>query len=193
MRCFLAFDFNEEDKNKIKQILKKLLKTKKFRILKEKGKLKVVQEKNFHITFLFFEDLNEELKERIINKMKELDFQNLELEIRKINYFKSRENIRVIFLEVDNKIFQLINKYKEEFLDLGLDQERVKQLRELKPHITIIRLRKPIKEEVIKKEIEEINEFLNNKKIRITLDSFALFKSTLLRTGPIYEKIFEIR
>jgi len=193
MRCFLAFDFNEEDKNKIKQILKKLLKTKKFRILKEKGKLKVVQEKNFHITFLFFEDLNEELKERIINKMKELDFQNLELEIRKINYFKSRENIRVIFLEVDNKIFQLINKYKEEFLDLGLDQERVKQLRELKPHITIIRLRKPIKEEAIKKEIEEINEFLNNKKIRITLDSFALFKSTLLRTGPIYEKIFEIR
>ena len=193
MRCFLAFDFNEEDKNKIKQILKKLLKTKKFRILKEKGKLKVVQEKNFHITFLFFEYLNEELKEKIINKMKELDFQNLELEIRKINYFKSRENIRVIFLEVDNKIFQLINKYKEEFLDLGLDQERVKQLRELKPHITIIRLRKPVKEEVIKKEIEEINEFLNNKKIRITLDSFALFKSTLLRTGPIYEKIFEIR
>ncbi|HIQ50844.1 MAG TPA: RNA 2',3'-cyclic phosphodiesterase [Nautiliaceae bacterium] len=193
MRCFLAFDFNEEDKNKIKQILKKLLKTKKFRILKEKGKLKVVQEKNFHITFLFFEYLNEELKEKIINKMKELDFQNLELEIRKINYFKSRENIRVIFLEVDNKIFQLINKYKEEFLDLGLDQERVKQLRELKPHITIIRLRKPIKEEAIKKEIEEINEFLNNKKIRITLDSFALFKSTLLRTGPIYEKIFEIR
>ena len=193
MRCFLAFDFNEEDKNKIKQILKKLLKTKKFRILKEKGKLKVVQEKNFHITFLFFEDLNKELKEKIINKMKELDFQNLELEIRKINYFKSRENIRVIFLEVDNKIFQLINKYKEEFLDLGLDQERVKQLRELKPHITIIRLRKPIKEEAIKKEIEEINEFLNNKKIRITLDSFALFKSTLLRTGPIYEKIFEIR
>jgi len=193
MRCFLAFDFSNEDKSKIKKVLNLLLKTRKFKLLKEKGKIKVVQEKNFHITFLFFENLDDNLKEKIINKMKELNFESLKLEIKKVGYFGSKGKARVIYLEIGNEIFNLLNNYKKEFLSLGLDHERIKQLNNLKPHITIIRFRTPIDEKAIKKEIEEINELLSKENIEITLESFVLFKSTLLPTGPIYEKIFEIK
>jgi 2'-5' RNA ligase len=193
MRCFLAFDFSEEDKKKIKKILKELLKTKKFKQLKEKNKIKVVQEKNYHITFLFFENLNETLKNKIIELMKKLSFLDLEVEIEKIDYFTTKDDkVKVIFLKISDSIFELINKYKKEFLNLDLDYERVKQLKNLKPHITLIRFKYPIDKRAIKDELEYVNKLIKDYKLTIKLNSFVLFKSTLLPTGPLYEKIFEI-
>ncbi|MEO2154421.1 MAG: RNA 2',3'-cyclic phosphodiesterase [Nanoarchaeota archaeon] len=196
MRAFLAFEINENDKNLIKKILNKNFKNlKKLKLLKENSKLKPVKEKYYHITFLFFENLSNENFRKISKIFKEkLIFMEIEIEIKGINYFTDKyQNVRVIFLELkENKEFnKIISIYKKVFKELDLNFNEVKQLNSLIPHITLFRLKKPVNVKALKEDFEILNNEFKN--IKIKIESFCLFKSTLTRNGPIYEKLLEIK
>jgi len=188
MRAFLAFDLDDESKKIIKKLLNEAVKnSKRLKNLIDKGKIKVVKEKDYHITFLFFANLSEENLIKIRKKFKDLYFKSFDLEINEVSVFLNKKGeIRIVYLHVESEVLDnLIRIYKKVFKDLELNFEEIKQLNNLKPHITIIRAKKPVQ------NLDE-DLFLLNKKlkgVKIKIEDFCLFKSTLLPTGPVYEKI----
>ena len=176
MRSFIALKFGEKEKDLIYNIFKNCVVC--------KGKVKEVEKNNYHLTFAFFPNLSDSdifLIEKLIKELRDLinkDFYEKKLLVNGINGFPNLKKPRVLFLDIEeNKnLFKIYKKIKNFVTKNGIDAKI--STNSFKPHITLMRI----------KEIQflKIKDF---QKVELFFEDIHLFKSTLTKQGPIYEKI----
>jgi 2'-5' RNA ligase len=144
---------------------------------------KAVPREQIHFTLQFIGDVDETLKEKIINVLNIIEFSKFQITIKGIGAFPRAKLPRVIWVGVDkagkeslSNIAALVNK---KLLELGFKNDKA-----FKPHLTIFRVKNKINDVT-----GELTKF--NSKIFGTqqVSQIKLKKSTLTPNGPIYEDL----
>lgn len=178
-RCFLAIPINEELKEKIVEIQKKLALS--------GTDAKFVEKENFHFNLKFFGYLTNPEIEKISSVIENVikNEKQFEIEISGIGTFPSPNSIRVVWLGISKgreQIVQLANNLENAFSKIGIEQEN----RPFEPHLTLCRIRSPKNIEALKKIIKE-EQNINIGKMKIS--QIILYKSILSKKGPTYTEL----
>ena len=171
MRCFLCIELDDEIKNEIEKIKRD------FNI---QG-IKLVKRENLHITVKFLGEINEETLNKILNL--DLSVEELEVNILKMGVFPNEEYIRVIWIGLDDKLIPIFKEIDEKLGKLGFKKEK-----SYIPHITIGRVKFISNNNKIK-IINNIKKYSNLNLGKMKIKHITLMKSTLTKSGPIYEVI----
>ena len=166
MRCFLAIELSDE----IVEGLENLKRN--FKI----DGIKLVERENLHITVKFLGEIEEKTVEDI--KGMDLSLEPVESRIRGLGVFPNENYIRVIWVGASNLV-PLFEEVDKRLQDLNFKRER-----EYVPHITIGRVKFLKDKRTLK---ERIKKYRDVDLGTLYVDSIVLMKSTLTRSGPIYE------
>ena len=168
-RVFIAVNLPAQVRADIYELLSKNI---------PKGKCKIVEKENLHITMKFLGYLNDEKIEEVKNAIDKLKAKPFEAIIEGLGHF----NGRVIWLGVEqggNELIEISNQLNNL---LEIQDER------FHPHITVAR-----NKEMRRKEIDELIHSLNEKKYsaKIFVDRIDLMLSNLTPKGSIYSKLYQ--
>ncbi len=175
MRLFIAVDIDEKLKQKILEVQSKL----------PKHDLKLVEPENLHFTLKFLGEQPDDKISEISSILKNiaLKYKHFAIQIENIGTFPSENYVRVIWVgsvgleKLLLDVHTSLKKFKEE------DHKP-------HPHLTIARVR------ASSPELKNVLSQLADSEIgQMTVTSFVLKKSTLKRTGPVYEDVkrFDLR
>ncbi|MCC3143886.1 RNA 2',3'-cyclic phosphodiesterase [Halanaerobium sp. Z-7514] len=179
MRLFIALNISQRSRDLIAS---------KVKLLKKglNSKLKWIKKENWHLTLKFLGECDEEQKEKIIEKLKEIDISPSQeyIQFNAVNAFPNLKEPRVIFLEVDrgksflNETKKIIEKAMAE---LGFAEDD----REFKAHLSLARNKNSA-------SIDFKDKFLANNFINIysKLNTISLYQSKLYSAGPEYIELF---
>lgn len=175
MRAFIAVETSEELKDKIAELQKKL----------EMEGVKLVERDNLHLTLHFLGEIDERMKEKVVDAMNKLNFRKFEMRCRGVGAFPSRNRMRVVWVGADApELKEIHEQLGKELGKLGFKRE------EFSPHITLARVK-------FLKNKNRLAEFINaNSEVELgscAVDRVLLKKSTLTPNGPIYENIHEAK
>lgn len=186
-RIFSAIDISDRARIRISDYIETLR--------RDHKDLRVGWEKpeKLHFTLKFFGEVNKkELNEltsavdMTARAIAEMDFQNMvfDLQIMSTGVFPDLRNPRVLWLGLndrDNLLKTIIEVLEIECQKRGFKREK----RAFKPHLTIARLREPNKaKDLAKTHIDNVFE-----PVEFSASSIAIYESTLLPTGSVYQKI----
>jgi len=131
-----------------------------------------VEQEKMHITLEFFKDVNEEEIELIKQAMDNIDLDSFKADVKDVGVFPSEDYIRVVWAGVySNKLEELYRQVSDH--NIASDNNH-----EFQPHITLMRVRNPSKEQ--KKKLKRtIREFSDHEFGRIKVDKAKLFESHL--------------
>lgn len=138
---------------------------------------------NIHLTLKFVGEINEEVLEKIENKLNDNfnDFGVFDSKISKIGMFGSKYNPKIIWMGLENEqkfkdlhytIENILNKFK------GNEQPFV-------PHITLGRIKLVNDNKLFHQFFDEFKE-INITEESFTVDKFNIYESILTKNGPIY-------
>ena len=169
MRLFIAIDFDKEEY--FKELQTKL----------KSDNIKATYPKSFHLTLKFLGET--EKTEQIIQTLKQIKFQKINLKTTDLGIFPNENYIRVIWLGLKDhdelkQLQQDIEKSLEPF-------KFKKDYKDFHPHITLARIKFVKDKEALINKIKNIKP----KQQEFKISKFSLYKSTLTKQGPIYEEI----
>lgn len=171
MRCFIAIDLPDEIKNELKRIQNLL----------SNASMKLVEPDNLHLTLAFLGEVTDFEVNQIKETLKQIRQEKFIAHLGNIGVFPSESFIRVAWVALEPaEKFKELNKK----IILAIKQT-LKVDERFESHVTLARV-KFIQDK--KKFIEKL-EKIQVKHLEFKVDSFALKKSTLTRTGPVYEDI----
>jgi len=177
MRLFLAIVPDEESIKFISKIQNKI----KDVIINRR--IRFVPIDQFHITLEFFADSN---PSKVIDLIKDISFNEFEMILDKVEIIPNEKLTRVISLSSLTESFSnSLNELKHNIEKL-LVEEKENRSRQFLPHLTIIRVKRKLTEDEIKR-IKQINF----EKIKFKVNSFYLFESKLSSEGALYSKIHD--
>ncbi len=176
MRLFTAVELNEEIKNEIVRVASDL---------KCNG-VKVAKREELHITLTFLGDVEEANIDSIIDALKTVKSASFSVKVQGIGTFNP-EYIKIVFAKIADGYEGIKGIYRQaaEALDShGIFFDKKEYL----PHITIARV-KNLKD---KQSLYSFIEKYKNKEFgSFKVDSFSLFKSTLMQSGPEYHTLYK--
>lgn len=177
MRAFLALPIEESLKEAVYQRIEIFRKNITSRV-------KWVEKENLHFTIFFFGEIDEKIKDNMINLVKSKNFKKIKICLNSISYFPSDKNPRVIFY----KLIEGEEKIKEIYVTFFEPFSKIINLRkeDFKAHLTIGRVKERLDEKEIKFLKEDKFEFKTS-----FLNKIILFESILRPEGPIYNPIKE--
>jgi len=184
MRTFISIEIPDKIKDNVEKVIgemKALL-----------PPIKWVDKKNLHLTMKFLGWVDDQkidpLKTSITDIVK--DFGSIKISFSGLGVFPSSNRPRVIWVgisEGSEKVKELAEKLNEQLTKEGYRKE---EDRDFSPHLTIGRIKERI-------ETGALNSFIEKKEKEnfggFTAKNVSLMKSTLRRSGPIYEEIQEIK
>lgn len=173
MRCFIAIDLSDEVREELTRIQKEMH--------SEKAKLKFVEPQNLHLTLKFLGEISDYNLNQIKEALKQIKFKKIKARLNDIGVFPSPNYVRVIWigLEPAEEIKELHNRIDEALSNTAKNDKRFES------HVTLARVKFILDKKAFAKKLQEIKV----KQLDFNIDSFKLKKSTLTKTGPIYEDI----
>ncbi len=183
MRTFLAFEIDEDSKNKIWRLKKDLCDIEPIRF-ERKEKL--------HITAEFFGELDRNAVTSVIKAMETLKgrYGKTELSLDQIGCFPHPSRPRVLWIG-SRKNQEKLKKIREDFLNTWYNetiQAKVqKEPENYVPHITLARIKKPIAKEKTDQMLA-----LSFAPITAKIERLSLFESVLKPTGAEYTKLYSV-
>lgn len=179
IRTFIAIDLNPDIKQAIERMQSHL---------KEIDcNVKWVSPANIHLTLKFLNDIDpktiDTLKRVLENLLQNID--PFKIELTQLGAFPKINDPRVLWAGLkDDKqqITQLATSLEKKLKAAGLKKDQ----RSFSPHITIGRVRSPKNSDLLS---QAISNYSLPTGITQTVQSIALYKSTLTPEGPIYEMI----
>ena len=176
MRTFIAVDLPKELKEKISSIIEKLAKC--------DLQAKWVKPENIHMTLKFLGNVDEkqiDVVKSIISEVT-LTFKKIVVECSEFGFFPNEKHPRVFFIKTDkeDQLRKIYQELEEKLSHIGFEKEE-----RFKSHLTLCRFKGKRNIDCLIREIKGI-KFSQ----KLNIEEIALFKSTLTRSGPIYEKIF---
>ena len=176
MRTFIAIDLPKELKDRISSIVERLTKC--------DLEAKWVKPENIHMTLKFLGNVDDkqiDIVKSIISEVA-LNFKKIIVECGGFGFFPNEKHPRVLFLKTDKEVDlrKIYQSLEEKLSHIGFEKEE-----RFKSHLTLCRFKGKRNIDCLIREIKDI-EFSH----QLNINEIALFKSTLTRSGPIYEKIF---
>ncbi len=174
MRTFIAVEIPDNQKNIIWNSIQEF---------KKLGlPVKWVEFANLHITLKFIGEIDEKKLDRILTTLSSVSIRikPFTVQLENAGCFPGIRNPRVLWIGVSqgsNELISLAADIENELSKYGFRKENKK----FHPHLTFGRIKTPCR----------VDEILNKtiKTEPFDMSEFALFKSTLLPSGPVYEKI----
>lgn len=174
MRLFIALSFDRNLKERLGKIQKKVKNN------SLKGRWVYID--NFHLTLKFLGSVDRNYIGDINRSLRKIasEFDEIKLNLDKLDYFPGKNMMRVVFLSVSGeveKVKQIKCAVDEELIKYGFTKEKRKYI----PHITLARdvvfeSRKYYIDDLIKKDLE----------YSFTLKSLTLMNSELIGGKRIY-------
>jgi 2'-5' RNA ligase len=177
VRCFIAVNLNEEIKRTLGELRKNF----------EDLPLRFVKPESMHITLKFLGEVDERKLEKLMKKMDEIKVRSFEIRVQGVGVFPSERYPRVLWAGVSGDFRELHKEVERITRSLGFPKDD----KPFKPHITIARLKN-----LSASERAELIERMKNVEFQskgMKVESVELMKSTLLRTGAIYEALKTVR
>ena len=176
MRAFIAIDLPKELKEKISSIIEKLANC--------DLEAKWVKPENVHMTLKFLGQIEEKQIDTIKSIISEvsLGFKKITVECKDFGFFPNEKRPRVFFLKTDkeDQLRKIYQELEDKLSHVGFEKEE-----RFKSHLTLCRFKGRKNMDCLIRELKNIDF---SQKLKI--DEIAIFKSTLTKTGPIYEKVF---
>jgi len=153
--------------------------------------MKPVESQNYHITLRFIGEVPlgviEEIKRVALST---LEFSEFKLTLRGLGAFPDTARPRVVWVGVSDGLEELkaMREHIERALRrIGIPPEREK---EFKPHLTLARIKGSRNIHALARILAEYEDYeFGSMRVR----SVRLKKSTLTRSGPIYETLWEVK
>jgi RNA 2',3'-cyclic 3'-phosphodiesterase len=183
MRLFVSIEIPGKIKSKISKMVEKLK--------NHLTPVKWMENKNLHVTLKFLGWVEDEKIGKLMECLKKSvkGLKPFELSFAGIGYFPDRKHPRVIWVGTEDgseKVKRLADKIDGAAAAKGFREEE----KEYTSHLTIGRIKEKIDTDALTKYISE-HEGSKFGKFRV--DHISLMKSTLRRSGPIYEEIEQIK
>jgi 2'-5' RNA ligase len=183
MRTFISIEIPEEIKNNIEKLINelKLVLT----------PIKWVEKKNLHITLKFLGWVADDKLAPIEKCVTECakGFKPFTLSFAGIGAFPDMKHPRVIWIgtkDGSDKAREIADCIENEASKKGFRGEE----REFSPHLTIGRIKEKIDAGAV---LKSVSEHENSEFGSFNVEHISIMKSTLRRTGPIYEEIKKVR
>jgi 2'-5' RNA ligase len=146
----------------------------------------LVPPEKMHITLQFFQDIEDEEAEQIIEAMKNIEVDPFSLEIRGAGVFPSKDYIRVVWTGIESGT---IHDLKEQVSNHEVEPDNN---HEFHPHVTLARVDSISRTE--KQDFRKKLEELQDKKIgELEVDSVKLFESIHVGDGTEYRELEEVK
>ncbi len=177
MRVFLAIELPDYIKNEIANLYESLKPYSQY--------MRITPINNLHFTVKFLGAQNTFSLEKIKNmtKIETGKLRSFEISLSKSGIFGGLKNPKILWLGQDNKSFVAVSQRINEVLNIFRHEDK-------KPvcHLTIGRFKRiPIGN--ITEVLNICKDFVDKNNLRFCASSVYLYKSNLLRSGAIYEKI----
>jgi 2'-5' RNA ligase len=187
MRAFIAVDLSEEIRAKIEELQKEL------GTLGLHNALKFVDPIQVHQTVKFLGEVPEDGVERVKSALAELSHEPFAIQLRGVGFFPeaSRERvrtIRVIWVGIEKGAEKL--RVLQEEVELKLHAVGFPLERRFSAHVTLCRVKRPLKSEEIERIVKKIAELKDAAVGDMLVEELKLKKSTLTPKGPIYEDVY---
>jgi RNA 2',3'-cyclic 3'-phosphodiesterase len=176
MRAFIAIDLPKN----VKQRAKIIQNTLRPYITKAKW----VDPANTHITLKFLGSIDDNRLSKIKAIINSIARQHSPFKSRltAFGFLPNNKNPRILFISTsqENKLRTIALQLEEELEKIGFEKEG-----RFRSHITLARIETPVNIKDLEQKIAAmgLNEI-------IPVDELILYKSTLTKDGPIYERIF---
>lgn len=173
-RVFSAIDVEDsETLNQLREAMKEL-----------NHGFKAVPPEKMHLTFQFFQDVDENEIEKVKEAMNNVKVSPFNATIKEIGAFPSKKYIRVLWAGVEaDPLYTL----KEQLSNHEVADDNNHNFR---PHITLFRVDNLGRTE--KKEVHKALESYQDKKIsEFEVSSVKLFESQVTNNGSTYRELFE--
>jgi len=183
MRTFIAIELPKNIKDSLSQLQAELKSS--------NADVKWVAPENIHLTLKFLGEIDDKKSEKIIQIIEEVakGKNKFQVRISLLGAFPKIGSPRVIWVGIeagDKETKEIAEELEEKIAKIGVPKEK----RPFSSHITIGRLRSPLKREILIKYLKE-KSGLGGKILEFSADKITLFKSTLTPKGPIYEILKE--
>jgi len=183
MRTFISIEIPENIKGNIEKSIDEM----KLML----SPMKWVDKKNLHITLKFLGWVVDDKADDLISSVTDIakGFGSIKINFAGLGVFPNARQPRVIWVginEGNDRVKELAEKIDARLSDEGYRKE---EEREFSPHLTIGRIKEKIDAEPLSKFMEKnaVTEFGG-----FTADHISVMKSTLRRSGPIYEEVKKI-
>ncbi|MEK6829454.1 MAG: RNA 2',3'-cyclic phosphodiesterase [Nanoarchaeota archaeon] len=169
MRVFISINLSEDVKEEVKRIQESL----------PEFEGKKTDEENLHLTLKFLGEVNEEMLEKIKDKLNKIKFESFEPTLDYAGFFDNPAK-GIVWINLTN-----CDKLQQE-IDNSLEGLFEKEKRFMS-HLTIARVKK-IKDKM--KFLDNLSE-IQIRKIGFIVDKFFLMQSKLSKKGPVYSVLEE--
>ncbi|MBN1405080.1 MAG: RNA 2',3'-cyclic phosphodiesterase [Candidatus Omnitrophica bacterium] len=181
-RAFIAIALNEQ--------LHKELACLQAKLKSSEADVKWVEPRNIHLTLKFLGNITDEQIGQVKNAIEKTasKFSVYSIHLAQIGAFPKIEYPRVIWVGMDEgrkETTEIYKALKQELSEIGFPEEE----RTFSPHLTLGRVRSLKNKQQLAKIMEQEKNF--NSTGRVLVTEIILFKSTLKRTGSVYDPIFK--
>lgn len=167
MRCFISANFDEIDEA-----------ARITEILTSNGCMKPVSRDQMHVTFLFYQDLDQDGVDKIRTVLEKVRIRRFRARITGIGGFPSPKRARVGVLFLEDGDLNRLHEFLRENCPSGYDSKR------FTPHITLSRSRYPC-------DIGALSGITTEG--AVTFSSLSLVSSRLTSEGPIHSVIERVQ
>lgn len=147
---------------------------------------KAIEPRNLHFTLQFLGEISENMLQKIKQALSTIEFSSFNVNLIGIGAFPKPKSPRVVWIGTDtvggNLLIELSQKVNKMLEPLGLISDKT-----FKPHITVFRIKKKVKDMTKELESRGKTEFGTQK-----ISTIKLKKSELTPNGPIYSDLMEI-
>ncbi len=175
IRTFIAVDIPNEIRDKLKDIQKEF----------SRFDVKLVDPALIHITMKFLGDVQEKRISDITEALDQIEYKPFTSEIGGVGVFPKPDYIRVIWVGAAGDFEPLHRKVEDALKPLGFGKDRGR----FTAHATIARVKK-ISPDDRAAIAGVVAQFSDCKLGSMTVDAVKLKKSTLTRSGPIYDDLY---
>ncbi|MEB3780287.1 MAG: RNA 2',3'-cyclic phosphodiesterase [Desulfurococcales archaeon] len=152
--------------------------------------MKPVEPQNLHITIRFIGEVPRSTVDEIIESvLSKVSFKEFTLRLKGMGAFPSTVRPRVVWIGVEDgfrELRELRDQVETGLRALGLKPER----QDFKPHLTLARIKGTRN---IASLVKFITEYQDYEFGEMKVKALRLKKSTLTRSGPIYETLWEVK
>lgn len=145
---------------------------------------KPVEPEKLHITFQFFQDVNEDEIESLKAALENIELEPFKLEIKGVGAFPSEDYIRVVWAGAEDEKMQELKQAVSRH-DVEDDNGN-----SFKPHVTLLRVEN-VSQDRKRKLQKTIREFQDHSFGTIRVDSVKLYESVLNSRGTVYKELYE--
>jgi len=182
VRAFIAVDLEDE-------ALRQGISDFQQSLIREGADAKLVAPQNLHLTLRFLGEIEEDAVQRVIDEMRGLSFQPLEIQFKGVGAFPSATRINVVWVAVSrgqDDLREIAEALEPKLRKIGIPSDK----KGFSPHLTVARIRSGRNREKITRLLSQLRERDFG---AMRSESVRLKRSILTPDGPAYSTIFEVR